>query len=67
MQEEIEKKREKTGGRQKGTPNKRTKELAEALGSFDPIGKLKKIYKETQDQKEHRKAASTDARQETHL
>lgn len=37
------KKGERRGGRQKGTPNKKTFEFVEALGSFDPVEELKNI------------------------
>ena len=37
----------KVGGRQKGTPNKKTKELLEVLGSFNPAEKLMQLYAET--------------------
>lgn len=43
----FQKGRAKTGGRKKGTPNKKTKELMEVLGSFDPAEKLVQIYNET--------------------
>lgn len=46
---QFQKGKAKTGGRKKGTPNKRTKELAEVLGSFDPADKLVQIYNETDD------------------
>lgn len=39
----------KTGGRQKGTPNKKTLEFSEALGSFDPVGALVEIYNQCGD------------------
>lgn len=49
------KKGERRGGRQKGTPNKKTLELVEALGSFDPIEELKEICyaTEKEDLKAH--------------
>lgn len=34
-------------GRKKGTPNKRTAELQEILGSFNPAEKLMELYKNT--------------------
>lgn len=37
------------GGRKKGTPNKKTKELMEILGSFNPAEKLMEIYNSTRD------------------
>lgn len=40
---------EKKGGRAKGTPNKKTKELMEVLGAFNPAEKLMEIYNSTQD------------------
>ena len=46
---QFQKGKAKTGGRKKGTPNKRTKELAEVLGAFDPPEKLVQIYNETDD------------------
>ncbi len=42
-------KRPKTGGRQKGTPNKKSLAIHEALGDFDPLTELKEIMKRTQD------------------
>lgn len=36
-------------GRKKGTPNKKTKELMEILGSFNPAEKLMEIYNTTKD------------------
>ena len=45
----VGKNREKTGGRQKGTPNKKTKELIEILGAFNPVEKLKDIFANTKD------------------
>ena len=41
---------ERRGGREKGTPNKRTKELAEILGAFNPAEKLMEIYNSTEDE-----------------
>ena len=46
---QFQKGKEKTGGRQKGTPNKKTKELIEILGSFNPAEKLIEIYNKTKD------------------
>lgn len=37
-------------GRKKGTPNKKTKELQEILGSFNPAEKLMEIYNSTEDE-----------------
>lgn len=34
---------ERRGGRQKGTPNKKTLDFVEALGTFDPVEELKNI------------------------
>lgn len=39
----------KVGGRKKGTPNKKTKELLEVLGSFNPAEKLMQLYEESDD------------------
>ncbi len=39
----------KLGGRKKGTPNKKTLEFIEALGSFDPVKALIDLYKKTED------------------
>lgn len=39
----------KTGGRKKGTPNKKTSELMQILGSFNPVEKLKEIFARTED------------------
>ena len=35
----------KTGGRQKGTPNKKTRELIELLGDYNPAESLLEILK----------------------
>lgn len=40
---------ERRGGRQKGTPNKKTLEFVEALGSFDPVNALIDLYEKTKD------------------
>ena len=40
----------KTGGRVKGTPNKRTADFMECLGDFDLVGKLKELYYQTEDE-----------------
>lgn len=45
----VGKNRQKTGGRQKGTPNKKTKELIEILGAFNPAEKLKEVFNNTKD------------------
>lgn len=39
---------ERRGGRQKGTPNKKTQQLLDVLGAFDPIAELKKICADTE-------------------
>lgn len=39
----------KTGGRKKGTPNKKTSELMQILGSFNPVETLKEIIARTKD------------------
>ena len=36
----------KTGGRKKGTPNKKTTELMELLGDYNPIQRLIEIAKD---------------------
>lgn len=38
----------KTGGRVKGTPNKKTKMLLDVLGSFDPANELMKLYRKAE-------------------
>ena len=45
----VDKKKTKTGGRKKGTPNKKTIEFIEALKGFDPVVELTKLYKNTKD------------------
>ena len=40
----------KTGGRQKGTPNKRTADTMEILNNIDPIGRLETILNNTDDE-----------------
>lgn len=40
----------KTGGRKKGTPNKKTLEFKDALGDFDTIAEAKKLYYSTDKQ-----------------
>lgn len=49
------KKGERRGGRQKGTPNKKTLEFIQALGSYDPVAVLKDICNTTdkEDLKAH--------------
>ena len=39
----MDKQGNKTGGRQKGTPNKNTKELMELLGDYNPAESLLEI------------------------
>ena len=39
---------ERRGGRAKGTPNKKTCEFKEKLGSFDTIAELKELYYTTE-------------------
>lgn len=46
----VEKNRKKTGGRQKGTPNKKTVEFINALGSFDPVKRLVELCSRTEDE-----------------
>ena len=41
---QFQKGKEKTGGRKKGTPNKKTAELQEILGDFNPAEKLMELY-----------------------
>lgn len=41
------KKGERRGGRQKGTPNKKTLEFIEALGDFDPVSKMVELFYST--------------------
>ena len=41
----MDKQGNKTGGRKKGTPNKKTKELAELLGDYNPAVSLLEILK----------------------
>lgn len=36
----------KTGGRKKGTPNKKTTELMELLGNYNPVKRLIEIAKD---------------------
>lgn len=44
------KKGERRGGRQKGTPNKRTADFFEALGDFNPLERLVEIANTTEDE-----------------
>lgn len=37
----------KTGGRKKGTPNKKTLEFKDALGDFDTVSEAKKLFYST--------------------
>lgn len=46
----VDKNRKKTGGRQKGTPNKKTVEFITALGSFDPVKRLVELCSKTEDE-----------------
>ena len=41
----MDKQGNKTGGRKKGTPNKKTKELMELLGNYNPAVSLLEILK----------------------
>ena len=41
----MDKQGNKTGGRKKGTPNKRTKELIEVFGDYNPAESLLEILK----------------------
>ena len=43
----FEKGHKKTGGRKKGTPNKKTAQFKEILGDFDTITELKDLYQTT--------------------
>lgn len=45
----VGEKRPANAGRKKGTPNKKTKELIEILGAFNPAEKLVEIFNETDD------------------
>lgn len=40
----VEKSRKKTGGRKKGTPNKKTQEFIEQLGDFKTVEEMKNLY-----------------------
>ena len=41
---------ERRGGRQKGTPNKRTADFFEALGDFNPLERMVDIANSTEDE-----------------
>ena len=43
----VEKTRKKTGGRKKGTPNKKTQEFIEQLGDFKTVEEMKILYSTT--------------------
>ena len=43
----FQKGRAKTGGRKKGTPNKKTAQFKEILGDFDTVTELKELYQTT--------------------
>lgn len=43
------KKGERRGGRQKGTPNKKTLNFIDELGNFKPVQELLKLFAETKD------------------
>lgn len=43
------KKGERRGGRQKGTPNKKTLNFIDELGNFKPVQELLKLFAHTQD------------------
>ena len=43
----FQKGRAKTGGRKKGTPNKKTAQYKEILGDFDTVTELKELYQTT--------------------
>jgi len=43
------KKGERRGGRQKGTPNKKTLNFIDELGDFKPVQELLKLFAETKD------------------
>ncbi len=47
---QFQKGRAKTGGRQKGTPNKRTTDIMEVLNDINPIGRLETILNNTDDE-----------------
>ena len=39
----------KTGGRKKGTPNKKTAQFKDKLGNFDTVKELKNLFNSTDD------------------
>lgn len=43
----FQKGHKKTGGRKKGTPNKKTAQFKEILGDFDTVTELKDLYQTT--------------------
>ena len=43
----FQKGHKKTGGRKKGTPNKKTAQFKEILGDFDTVTELKELYQTT--------------------
>ena len=43
----FQKGHKKTGGRKKGTPNKKTAQFKEILGAFDTVTELKELYQTT--------------------
>lgn len=45
---QFEKGRAKTGGRQKGTPNKKTAEFKQVLGDFDTVREMVKLFYTTE-------------------
>ncbi len=47
---QFKKGHEKLGGREKGTPNKKTLIFLDDLGNFKPVEELKKLYKKTKDE-----------------
>lgn len=46
----FKKGRSKTGGRAKGTPNKKTAQFKDKLGDFDTVKELTHLYKTTHDE-----------------
>lgn len=46
---EFKKGRSKTGGRTKGTPNKKTAQFKEMLGNFDTVAELKFLFETCED------------------
>lgn len=45
----FEKGHKKTGGRTKGTPNKKTAQFKEMLGNFDTVAELKFLFETCED------------------